>query len=84
MNSVSNKSVNDRLMVMRAIVAYAIKEKLLDKTKVIDETRNDFGWTNLPKGVHKRKRPLRSAAEQMIYQEAINYVELEFEDSLHF
>ena len=84
MNSVSNKSVNDRLMVMRAIVAYGIKEKLLDKTKVIDETRNDFGWTNLPKGVHKRKRPLSYAEEQMIYQEAINDGELEFADAFHF
>lgn len=84
MNSVSNKSINVRLGIMRAVMAYAIKEGLLDKTKVIDQTRNDFGWTNLPQQATKKKQPLTEAEIQEVYNEAIADGELEFADAFVF
>lgn len=84
MNSVSNKSINVRLGIMRAVMAYAIKEGLLDKTKVIDQTRNDFGWTNLPQQSSKKKQPLTEAEIQDVYNEAVADGELEFADAFIF
>jgi len=84
LNSVSNKSINVRLGIMRAVTQYAIKEGMLDKSKVIDQTRNDYGWTNLPQQATKKKQPLTEAEIQEVYNEAVADGETEFADAFVF
>jgi len=55
--TVSNNSINKRLGVIRDILRYGIKERMLDQSKLLnpDIRKNDMGWENLPSGTVQTK-----------------------------
>ena len=83
LSSVSNKSINHRLMLIREIMRYAIKHGLLDQTKLLnpDIRVKTMGWDNLPLQPTKKKRPLSEEEIQAVYDEAVADGELDFADS---
>lgn len=83
LSTVSNKSVNHRLGILRETFRYAIKYGLLDQDKLLnpDIRAKDMGWTNLSVGMSKRKRPLTDEEVQNIYDQAVADGELEFADA---
>jgi len=83
LSTVSNKSVNHRLGILRETFRYAIKHGLLDQEKLLDpnERVKDMGWANLPEGISKRKRPLTEEEVENVYNQAIADGELEFADA---
>lgn len=80
----SNKSVNVRLGIIRAVCQYAIKEGLLNLDKVIDKTRTDYGWTDLPRTPAKKKRPLTDDEIEAVKLQAIKDGMHEFADAFVF
>ncbi len=83
LSSVSNKSINHRLMLIREILRYAIKHGLLDQTKLLnpDIRIKTMGWDNLPLQATKKKAPLTDAEIDAVYDEAVADGELDFADS---
>ena len=83
LSTVSNKSVNHRLGILRETFRYAIRYGLLDQEKLLnpDKRIKDMGWTNLPVGISKRKRPLTDEEVENVYQQAVADGELEFADA---
>jgi integrase len=83
LSSVSNKSINHRLMLIREICRYAIKQGMLDQSKLLnpDARKKDMGWENLPEAPSKRKRPLTEEEIQAVYDEATFEGQTEFADA---
>jgi integrase len=82
LSSVSNKSINHRLMLIREICRYAIRHGLLDQTKLLntDIRSKSMGWDNLSLEPSKKKRPLTEEQILQVYEQAVADGELEFAD----
>jgi len=83
LSSVSNKSINHRLMLIREMCRFAIKHGMLDQNKLLnpDIRVKHMGWENLPLQATKKKAPLTDEQIQSVYDEAVADGELDFADS---
>lgn len=64
LGTVSNGAVNKRLGCLRTILRLALRYKYLQKSNLIDQTKNNFGIQDLPRIVAKEK-PAMTIAEQL-------------------
>jgi len=64
LGTVSNGAVNKRLGCLRTILRLALRYDYLDRSNLIDQTKNNLGIQDLPRTVAKEK-PAMTIAEQL-------------------